>query len=138
MDSCKKDFCTIEEAAEILGLRRSQTRAVLGQPDKMHLTCCGQIQYIYSRSRVEAIKQYREEYHKKKEGEKNLKRCYYCHEKFPKAEMCDGLCPACHAWKIVRNFACRGDVIRFAFDKKRLLYIENAIKRCQIEESAGN
>lgn len=137
MKSCEKQYCTIEEAAEILGLRRSQSRAVLGQPDKMHLSSFGQIQYLYSRARVAEVKEHRRLQKMKFESQKNGKRCYYCHEKFPKSQMCDGLCPACHAWKIVRNFACRGDVVRFAFDPKRLIYIENAIKRCQSEESAG-
>ena len=111
---------TIEEAAEILGLKRSQARAVLGEPYTAWQTAAGRIQYVYQRNQVEYIKARREEIIRKRIKQRGMRSCYHCRQKFERKDLCDGLCANCQARKIVRNFACHGDYYRHELDVQRL------------------
>ena len=116
----EEDFVTIEEASEILGLHRSQTRALLGEPDRIWESAAGRIQYIYNREHVFSIKTKRETRKTQRQSERGLRICYFCREKFHKEDLFGGLCPACQAKKLVKNFICHGDCCRNCCDKKRL------------------
>lgn len=122
------DYVTVEEAAEMLGLHRSQARTVLGEPDLSWRSAAGRIQYIFKLSRVLEIKTYREEKLKKKLEQHGFRSCGCCHSKFSKKDLCDGLCGSCQARKIVRNFACHGDYFYNTVDVSRLKLLEEAIK----------
>lgn len=136
MSNWETDLVTVEEAAEILGLHRSHARAILGEPYTVWQTAAGRMQYVYERKEVEHIKCKRDEIFQKRKAEKGMRSCYYCHCKFQKQQLCDGLCPCCHARKIARNFACHGDCFRYELDVQRLRILKNEI--IQLEESAGN
>ena len=72
----------LREASEILGLHRSQARALLGEPDKVWESAAGRIQYIFKRDRVFAVKQKREARKEKMQIEHGLRACYFCREKY--------------------------------------------------------
>ena len=122
------DYVTVEEAAEMLGLHRSQARTILGEPDHSWRSAAGRIQYIFKLSRVLEIKTYREEKLKKKLEQHGFRACGCCHTKFSKKDLCDGLCCSCQARKVVRNFACHGDYFSNAVDNNRLRALVAAIK----------
>jgi hypothetical protein len=136
MSNWETDLVTVEEAAEILGLHRSHARAILGEPYTVWQTAAGRMQYVYERKEVEHIKCKRDEIFQKRKAEKGMRSCYYCHCKFQKQQLCDGLCPCCQARKLARNFACHGDCFRHELDVQRLRILKNEI--IQLEESAGN
>lgn len=129
----QEGLVTIEEAAEILGLKRSQTRAVLGEPYTVWQTAAGRIQYVYQRDQVEYIKSRRDEIIEKRIKQRGYRSCYYCKLKFSRKELCDGLCADCQARKIVRNFACHGDCFRHELDAQRLRILSSAINRLKSE-----
>lgn len=131
----EEDFVTIEEASEILGLHRSQARALLGEPDKVWESAAGRIQYIFKRDRVFAVKQKREARKEKMQIEHGLRACYFCREKYHKEELLGGLCPACQARKLVKNFICRGDCCRNCCDTKRLELLTAAISQMDKEKT---
>lgn len=122
----EEDYVTTEEAAEIFGLKRSQARAILGEPDSSWLCATGQVQYIYLRSRVLDIKSRREEQLRKRRMELGQRSCYYCRKRFVKSDLCDGLCAECQAKKLVKNFACHGDCFRHELDIQRVRLLMNA------------
>ena len=122
------NLVTIEEAAAILGLKRSQARAVLGEPYNSWFTAAGRTQYVYLRSLVENIKTRRENIIKKRIEQRGYRSCYHCHEKFTKSQLCDGLCNGCYARKVVKNYACHGDCYRHELDVQRLEMLKQAIK----------
>ena len=134
------DFVTIEEAAEMLGLHRSQARAILGEPDHTWLSAAGRVQYIFRISRVLEIKNARAEKLKKKLEQVGLKSCGHCHEKFAKKELCDGICCACQARKVVRHFAYNGDFLRKEIDLKRLDLLIDAVRNMlnQVKQEIEN
>lgn len=127
------NLITIEEAAEFLGLKRSQARAILGEPDTVWQTAAGRIQYVYDKRRVEDIKTRRDKILATRIAQRGMRSCYYCHLKFNRHELCDGLCVKCHARKIVRNFACHGDCFRHELDVQRLRILSDAINRLESE-----
>lgn len=120
------DLVTIEEAADILGLKRSQARAILGEPYSVWQTAAGRTQYVYEKSRVEYIKARREEIIRKRIELRGMRSCYHCRQKFERKDLCDGLCANCQARKIVRNFACHGDYYRHELDVQRLRILSEA------------
>lgn len=124
----ENDLLTIEEVAEILGVKRSQARALVGEPDKAWTTAAGRTQYVYDAKRVLYIKARRAEIKKKRAEQKGYRSCYYCHDKFIKKDLCDGLCVNCSAQKVVKNFVYRGDWFSPTMDMKRLLVLANAVK----------
>lgn len=126
-DKPDTDYVTVEEACEILQLHRSQTRVLLGAPDRVWQSAVGQIQYVFDVERVYQIKRAREERRKLKEAELNQKECYFCHCKCKKEEMRGGICFDCQARKIVRNFACNGDCGKNCFNIARLKMLAKAI-----------
>ena len=131
--SAQESYCvTVDEAAAILGLKRSQTRAILGEPYNSWLTASGRTQYVYLKEVVERVRQKRAERIAEKQCHKGYRSCYYCRKKFAKKELCDGLCQDCQARKIARNFACHGDCFRHELDMQRLLILKNAVS--QLEE----
>lgn len=133
MSNWETDLVTVEEAAEILGLHRSQARAILGEPYTVWQTAAGRMQYVYEKKEVERIKHRRDEIFQKRKQEKGLKSCYYCHCKFTRQQLCDGLCVCCQARKIARNFACHGDCMKYKFDINRLHTLAEAIVRLETE-----
>lgn len=135
MSHWETDLVTVEEAAEILGLHRSQARAILGEPYTVWQTAAGRMQYVYEKKQVELIKQSRDEKKQKRAAEHGLRSCYYCHLKFAKQQLCDGLCVRCYAKKIARNFACHGDCFRFAPDIQRLHELADAVNQLEIENA---
>lgn len=135
MGNWETDLVTVEEAAEILGLHRSQARAILGEPYTVWQTAAGRMQYVYERKAVESIKHRREEIFRKRKDEKGMRSCYYCHCKFQKQQLCDGLCACCQARKIARNFACHGDCMKHKIDLSRLHTLADAILRLEIENA---
>lgn len=134
-DDNEENFVTTEEAAEILGLQRSQARALLGEPDRVWESAAGRIQYIFDRQRVLSIKSKREERKMKRQAEQNLRSCYFCREKYQKEDLFGGLCPKCQARKLIKNFACRGDCCKNCCDTKRLQLLSNAIEQIITEKS---
>lgn len=121
------DYITIEEAAEMLNLRRSQARAVLGEPDHTWLSAAGRMQFIFKISRVLEIKEMREEKLRKKIAEHGLRSCGHCHNKFDKKTLHDGLCCGCQAKKIVRHFCCK-DFLSKKIDLDKLQTLVEAIR----------
>ncbi|MBQ9787024.1 MAG: hypothetical protein IJW33_02510 [Lentisphaeria bacterium] len=125
----EEDFVTTEEAAEILGLRRSQARAVLGEPDHSWYSAAGRIQFVFRLDRVLDIKARREEHFRKRAAQLGFRSCLHCNSKFSPKELCDGLCTDCQARKLVRNFACRrGDFFRKELDAQRLRALSEAVR----------
>ena len=131
----EENFVTTEEAAEILGLHRSQARALLGEPDRVWESAAGRIQYIFDRQRVLSIKSKREERRIKRQIEQGLRSCYFCREKFHKEELFGGLCPKCQARKLIKNFACHGDCCKNCCDTKRLELLASAIEQIITEKN---
>lgn len=134
-DDREENYVTVEEASEILGLQKSQTRALLGEPDRVWESAAGRIQYIFHRARVLSIKQKREDRRIKRQIEAGLRSCYFCKTKYHKEELCGGLCPHCQARKFIKNFACHGDCYRRCFDAERLKVLETAIAELNKEKS---
>lgn len=128
----EEDFVTIEEACEILGLQRSQTRALLGEPDRVWESAAGRIQYIFKKEKIYAIKQKRKERQRKREAEHGLRACYFCREKHLKEKLTGGICVECQAKKLVKNFICQGDY-RNRFDLSRLQLLTNVIDQIKQE-----
>ena len=131
----EENFVTTEEAAEILGLHRSQARALLGEPDRVWESAAGRIQYIFDRQRVLSIKSKREERKIKRQTEQGLRACYFCREKYHKEDLLGGLCPKCQARKLIKNFACRGDCCKNCCDTKRLQLLASAIEQIITEKN---
>lgn len=129
------DLITVDEAAVILGLKRSQARAILGEPHTVWRSAAGRSQYVYLKTEVELIKRKRESIIQKRIAQRGFRSCYYCHQKFEKNQLCDGLCADCQAKKIVRNFACYGDCFRHELDVQRLRILSNAINRLETENA---
>lgn len=125
----EEDFVTTEEASEILGLHRTQTRALLGEPDSVWESASGRIQYIFERKRVLSIKSKREERKIKRQIEHGLRSCYFCRGKYQKEDLLGGLCPKCQARKLIKNFVCRGDCCKNNCDTERLLMLSEAISQ---------
>ena len=135
VDDNEENFVTTEEAAEILGLQRSQARALLGEPDRVWESAAGRIQYIFDRQRVMSIKDKREQRKIKRQTEQGLRSCYFCRENFHKEELFGGLCPSCQARKLIKNFACHGDCCRNCCDNSRLQLLSDAIKQISTEKN---
>lgn len=129
------DFVTVEEAAVIMGLGQSQTRALLGEPDSVQLSAAGQVQYVYKRSRVEEVANFRQEKRRKRAEVLGKRSCYFCREKFDEDKLSGGFCPSCHARKLVRNFLCYGDACRNGMNKERLKYLADAIAYYQAKDT---
>ena len=123
----REDFLTVDEAAKILGLGVSHSRALLGEPDNIQLSAVGQVQYTYRMSRVVELARKREDKRKKRAETLGKRSCYFCREKFEAEELSGGFCPDCHARKLVRNFLCYGDACRNGFNYDRLKYLVRAI-----------
>lgn len=129
----EEDFVTTEEASEILGLHRSQTRALLGEPDYIWFSACGHIQYVFERSRVMEVKQKRDERKQKRLEDLGKLSCIFCRKKFVKSELTSGICPACQARKFIRNFVCCGDCCRKRYDARRLQTLLDALNNFEKE-----
>ena len=54
------DLIDVNEAAKILGLGGTQTRAVLGEPDEIDIIPTGQAKHLFFRCRVEEVRRRRE------------------------------------------------------------------------------
>lgn len=124
-------FLTVEEAAEVLGLGLSQTRALLGEPDNVQFSAVNQIQYVYRRNHVQDVAKRREEKRKCRAETLGKRSCYFCREKFDNSCLSGGFCPSCHARKLVRNFLYCGDACRYEMNKDRLKYLIEAIEYFQ-------
>ena len=135
IDDNEENFVTTEEAAEILGLHRSQARALLGEPDRVWESAAGRIQYIFERQRVLSIKNKREERKIKRQIEQGLRSCYFCREKYHKEDLFGGLCLKCQARKLIKNFACRGDCCKNYCDTKRLQLLANVMNQIITEKN---
>ena len=124
-------FLTVEEAAQVMGLQYSQTRALLGDPDSQRVTEAGHIQFLFSEEKVLDRKLKREEYIKKKLEDLGKKACYFCQHRYPIKDLTSGICPGCQARKIVKNFITHGKVFSHAYDKSRLDLLKEAISEIE-------
>lgn len=131
----EEDYVTIEEASEMLGLHRSQTRALLGEPDRIWESAAGRVQYIFNKAHVLSVKTKREAIKCKKQAERGLRICYFCREKFHREELYGGLCPMCQAKKLVKNFICHGDCFKNCCDTERLKMLTTTISQIEKEKT---
>ncbi|MBS1369810.1 MAG: hypothetical protein HPZ91_07640 [Lentisphaeria bacterium] len=127
------DLIDVKEAAEILGLGGTQTRAVLGEPDEIDIISTGQAKHLFFRCRVEETRRRRECEQCRKSGDKGKRSCYHCRNRYPECELTSGLCAKCQAAKLVKNFACHGNCCKCPVDCSRLRILAGALAKFQLE-----
>ena len=127
-------FVDIIEAAEILGLHRTQAIAVLGKHDLVAISPNNRAKHLYLRCRVEELRRQRECEQCKKENQKGKRSCYHCRNRFSACELTSGICAECQARKLVKNFACHGDCCKFPFDCERVNILSMIVAEYQLAE----
>lgn len=133
----KSDVIDISAAAEILGVTEQWARVLLQSPDRVDCSQTGHPLYMYCTARVEQIAELRKLLAEKKQQDVGKRSCYICHKRFDRSELTGGVCPTCHAYKWVRNFAHHGDVLFYEADIKRVIAVETALKRFRNHLSNG-
>ena len=127
MNTAISEYVDLAEASAILDLSEPYTRAILCEPDNVKLSPAGQICHLYSRERVELIKEKRIARKRIRLENRGKRSCYYCRQKYPEKELCGGICPSCYARKTVRNFACFNDCFKNGLDRKRLELLRDTV-----------
>lgn len=125
------DMLTIKEAAKVLNLGYLQTRIYLGDPDDYTVTVNGKQKYLYTLDHVGDVKNKVMTRRAEKLLNKGKRKCYYCNTLVPKSELISGICTKCHAYKMVKNFACHGRYEDGIVDINRLESVATAIHRLQ-------
>lgn len=128
------ELISIHEAAEILGLHRTQAVAELGKPDKIVHSKNNKEKYLYFRCRAEEIRRQRECKKCQQQNAKGSRSCYHCRNRFSPCQLTNGICTECQARKLVKNFACHGDVCKFPFDCERVNILSMIVAEYQLEE----
>lgn len=131
------NMLTIEEAANVLGVCVTRARALVDQPDHIAHAGNAPARYFYCRKRVEAIAQQRKCEKCLKDSNKGKRPCYLCRTKCFPADMTSGMCASCHAAKIVRNFACKGDCLFHSPEERRVQILCQAVQQLRDQLSAG-
>lgn len=127
------ELVDVAQAASILGLRGTQARAILGEPDDVDIIPSGQTKYLFRRCRVEELRRRRECERCKRQQDKGKRSCYHCRNRFPECELTSGLCASCQAVKLVKNFACHGNCCNCEVDCSRIRILAGALAKFQLE-----
>lgn len=122
---------TIKEASIILNRGYLQTRIYLGDPDDCIITLNGRQKFLYTIDHVHKVKERIDIAQEAKLRNRGKRKCYYCNTLVPKEELTSGICTKCHAYKMVKNFACHGRYEDGTVDSNRLESIANALNRLQ-------
>lgn len=121
------EMLTIKEASKLLNRGYLQTRIYLGDPDDCIITRNGRQKFLYTSDHVNKVKERIDIAKDIKLRNKGKRKCYYCNTLVPKEELTSGICTKCQAYKMVKNFACRGEYEDGAIDIDRLESIASAL-----------
>ena len=127
MNTSLEEYVDLAEASAILDLSESYVRTILFEPDNVRISPAGQVCHLYSRARVEMIKEKRIARQRIRLENRGKRSCYYCRQKYNEKELCGGICPSCYARKTVRNFACFNDCFKHGLDKERLRLLRDTV-----------
>ncbi len=125
------EMLTIKEASKILNRGYLQTRIYLGDPDDCIITLNGRQKFLYTTDHVHKVKEHLDVAQEVKLRNKGKRKCYYCNTLVPKSELISGICTKCHAYKMVKNFACHGRYEDGIVDINRLESVATALHRLQ-------
>ena len=121
-------------AMEITGLRRTKTRALLGEADQIVTSPAGHRKEMFLKCRVEEVKRQYECAKCQKRAELGKHACYYCHNRYTPSELTGSrICLACQAKKTLKNFACHGDCCLHDIDCDRVRMLTRALAELQLE-----
>lgn len=103
-------YVTAAEACQILNLKSTRGRQLLGEPDDVRFQHNkGRCSYLYRLSKVLEVKKQYEQSKCLRCDNLGKRCCYHCRQRFKPEELTSGICPSCQAAKILKNFACYGD-----------------------------
>ena len=128
-------YVDVQTASEILGIKRTQTLAELGEPDDKFVTPSGRTKYLYLRCKVQQIKRLRECEKCLRQNKKHKRSCYHCRNYFAPQELTSGICADCQAKKLVKNFTHHGDCCKNPFDCERLKTLSRVLAEFQLQHS---
>lgn len=127
-------FVDIFGAMAITGLRRTKTRALLGDADQIVTSPAGHRKEMFLKCRVEEVKRQYECAKCQKRAELGKHACYYCHNRYTPSELTGSrICLACQAKKTLKNFACHGDCCLHDIDCDRVRMLTRALAELQLE-----